>query len=101
MKGLTGAQILETLRKHDEALETYSVRRIALFGSYAKSEEMSASDIDFLVEFDKPTYDNFYDLIEYLENLFGKKVEVLTPIALETMRVPEVAERIRQSLVYA
>ena len=100
-QGLTGVQILESLREHDEPLKKYSVRRIALFGSYARSEETSASDIDFLVDFERPTYDNFYNLIEYLENLFGKKVEVLTPIALETMRVPEVAERIRQSLVYA
>jgi hypothetical protein len=97
---LTGAQILQTLREHDEALKRYAVQRIALFGSYAKGEETPESDIDFLVEFDKPTYDNFYNLIEYLEKLFGKKVEVLTPIALETMRVEEVAESIRQSLVY-
>ena len=97
---LTGVQILQTLRQHDEALKKYSVQRIALFGSYAKGEETPASDIDFLVEFDKPTYDNFYNLIEYLEKLFGKRVDVLTPIALETMRVEEVAESIRQSLVY-
>ena len=97
---LTGEEILQTLREHDETLKAYSVRRIALFGSYARSEETLTSDIDFLVEFDKPTYDNFYNLIEYMENLFGKRVEVLTPIALETMRVPEVAESIRESLVY-
>ena len=53
-----------------------------------------------MVEFEKPTYDNFYDLIVYLEKLFGRKVQVLTPIALETMRVKEVAQSIRDSLVY-
>ena len=69
---LTGAQILQTLREHNEALRRYSVRRIALFGSYAKGEETPASDIDFLVEFDRPTYDNFYNLIAHLEKLSGR-----------------------------
>ncbi len=97
---LTQAQILKALREHDEQLKEFSVRRIGLFGSYAKGGETDESDIDFLVEFEKPTYDNFYNLIEYLECLFGKRVEVLTPSALETMRVEEVAESIRESVVY-
>ena len=84
---LTRARILKTLRDHDEALKKYSVKRIGLFGSYARGEQKRGSDIDLLVEFEKPTYDNFYDLIVYLEKLFGRKVQVLTPIALETMRV--------------
>jgi len=97
---LSRTRILKTLREHDERLRAFSVRKIGLFGSYAKGNETDASDIDFLVEFEKPTYDNFYNLIEYLESLFGKRVEVLTPSALETMRVEEVAESIRQGVVY-
>jgi len=97
---LTRARILKALRDHDETLKKYSVRRIGLFGSYARGEQKRGSDIDLLVEFEKPTYDNFYDLIVYLEKLFGRKVQVLTPIALETMRVKEVAQSIRDSLVY-
>lgn len=98
---LTGERILQTLREHDRALRKYSVRRIALFGSYAKGKETASSDIDFLVEFDRPSCDNFFDLVEYLEGLFGQRVDVLTPIALDTMRVAEVAESIRESLIYA
>ena len=97
---LTRARILRILRDQEETLKKYSVKRIGLFGSYARGKQKSGSDIDFLVEFEKPTYDNFYDLIVYLEKLFGRKVQVLTPIALETMRVKEVAQSIRDSLVY-
>lgn len=97
---LTRAGILEALRDHEEVLKKYSVTRIGLFGSYARGEQNNGSDIDLLVEFERPTYDNFYDLIVYLEKLFGTRVEVLTPIALETMRVKEVADSIRESLVY-
>jgi len=97
---LTRARILKVLRDQEETLKKYSVKRIGLFGSYARGEQKRGSDIDLLVEFEKPTYDNFYDLIVYLEKLFGRKVQVLTPVALETMRVKEVAQSIRDSLVY-
>ena len=97
---LTRARILKTLRDHDDTLRRYSVKRIGLFGSYARGKQKRGSDIDFLVEFEKPTYDNFYELIVYLEKLFRRKVQVLTPSALETMRVKEVAQSIRDSVVY-
>jgi len=97
---LTRARILKALRGRDEALKKYSVKRIGLFGSYARGEQKRGSDIDFLVEFEKPTYDNFFDLIVYLEKLFGRKVEVLTPDAVNTIRVPEVAQSIKDSVIY-
>src|SRR3990170_8889430 len=97
---LTRARILKALRDHDETLQKYSVKRIGLFGSYARGKQKRGSDIDFLVEFEKPTYDNFYDLIVYLEKLFGRKVEVLTPDGVDSIRVPEVAQSIRDSVVY-
>jgi len=97
---LTRARILKILRDNDEALKKYSVKKIGLFGSYARGKQKRGSDIDLLVEFEKPTYDNFYDLIVYLEKVFRRKVQVLTPCALETMRVKEVAESIRNSVVY-
>jgi predicted nucleotidyltransferase len=98
---LTRARILKTLRDHDEALKRYSVKRIGLFGSYARGKQTRGSDIDFLVEFEQPTYDNFFNLIVYLEKLFGRKVEVLTPDGVDSIRVPEVAQSIRDSVVYA
>ena len=97
---LTRARILKMLREHGDVLEKYSVKRIGLFGSYARGKQKRGSDIDFLVEFEKPTYDNFYDLIVYLEKLFGRKVEVLTPDGVDSIRVPEVAQSIRDSVVY-
>ena len=85
---LTRARILKILRDQDETLKKYSVKRIGLFGSYARGKQRSGSDVDFLVEFEKPTYDNFFNLIEYLEELFGRKVEVLTPDGVASIRVP-------------
>jgi predicted nucleotidyltransferase len=98
---LTKALILKTLKKHDETLKQYSVKRIGLFGSYARGDQTAKSDIDFLVEFEKPTYDNFYSLCVFLEKVFKRKVEVLTPAAVDSIRVDEVARSIRDSVVYA
>jgi predicted nucleotidyltransferase len=97
---LTKAQILSALKKNDELLKQYSVRRIGLFGSYARGQQTPTSDIDFIVEFERPTYDNFYGLCVSLEKLFKRKVEVLTPDAVDSIRVDEVARSIRESVIY-
>jgi uncharacterized protein len=97
---LTGRQILKTLQKHKALLKKYSVKRIGLFGSYAQGSPTQKSDIDFLVEFEHSTYDNFLGLIRELEKLFGRKVEVLTPDGVDSIRVDEVRQSIRDSVVY-
>ena len=99
-KRLTRKEILSVLRKHEDALRQYSVKRIGLFGSYASGKQRRGSDIDFLVEFEQPTYDNFVGLIGHLEKTFRRKVEILTPDAVESIRVQEVAQSIRDSVVY-
>lgn len=91
---LTKAQILKELRKNDSRLRQYSVRRIGLFGSYARGQQKRGSDVDFLVEFNKPTYDNFYDLSVSLERMFGRRVEVVTPLGLSNRMKPFVEKEI-------
>lgn len=98
---LTRRQILTLLQKNKDSLRQYSVKRIGLFGSYAKGEHNRSSDIDLLVEFRRPTLDNFMGLIDYLEKLFGRKVDVLTPGGVDSIRVKGVAENIKKSVVYA
>ena len=75
---LTRTQILRTLDEHEELLRKYSVKRIGLFGSYARNQPRRGSDVDFLVEFEDPTYDNFYDLSVSLERLFRRRIELVT-----------------------
>jgi hypothetical protein len=41
------------------------------------------------------------DLSSYLEDLLGKKVDILTPASIETIRIKEVAEGIKRSVIYA
>jgi predicted nucleotidyltransferase len=108
-KDLTGKEILDILREHQDTLKKYKVRKIGLFGSYIKGEQKRKSDIDLLVEFDmtafdenfKGLFDNFMDLSSYLEKLFGKKVDILTPVSVDTIRIKEVSEEIKRSVIYA
>lgn len=98
--GLSRHAILSALRRNRLLLEKHAVRKAALFGSYARGRATAKSDIDLLVEFDPPTYDNFVGLMRDLERLFGRKVEILTPHGLESIRVKGIAESIRKSLAY-
>jgi uncharacterized protein len=81
---LNKKKIIETLQLHKEELEKYGVEKIGLFGSFARDEGTIDSDIDFLVSFkkEKKTFKNFMGLAFFLEELFRRKVEVVTPQGL-------------------
>ena len=73
---------------------------VGLFGSFAGGQQSADSDIDLLVEFARPTYDNFAGLTDELVRLFGRRVEIMTPDGLDSIRVPRVAEGIRKTFAY-
>lgn len=99
-KNLTSKEIIKILKEHRAILKKYDVKKIGLFGSYVKGEQKEDSDMDFIVEFEKPSFDNFMNLIFYLENLFGKKVDILTPDGVRSIRVKKVAEDIERDVSY-
>jgi predicted nucleotidyltransferase len=71
---------IDVLRSHEQEIkERFAIRRIGLFGSFVRGEEKETSDVDILVEFEKPTFRNFMNLAFFLEDLFGRKVDLLTP----------------------
>jgi predicted nucleotidyltransferase len=55
----------------------YGVRRIGLFGSYARGDNRADSDIDFFVELSEPRYDWMAGLQIYLEGLFGQRIGLI------------------------
>lgn len=75
---MTKEEIKNILSENKEILKRYKVKSIALFDSYVRNEQKKDSDIDFLVEFEQDTYSNFVNLIFALENLFKKKVAVVS-----------------------
>lgn len=98
---LTKEQVIQLLRENYPHLVTeYGVKRIGLFGSYAKGTPNEQSDVDVVVEFERPIGLKFIELTEYLETLFDRKVDVLTPAGLQAIRFGQVAQNIAESIVY-
>jgi predicted nucleotidyltransferase len=94
-------EIIRLIRKNYDILtKEYGVSRIGIFGSAAKGTMLEDSDLDLVVEFKKPIGLKFICFVEYLENLFGKKVDVITKAGIENIRVKEVSADIEKSLVY-
>jgi len=93
---MTKEDIKRTIEKNKEILEKYKVKSIALFGSYVRNEQKEDSDIDFLVEFEEPTYDNFINLVFILEDLLKKEVTVVTPSGMSPYILPYVLKEVEE-----
>jgi predicted nucleotidyltransferase len=78
--------------------EKYGVRILGIFGSYARGEETGISDIDILVEVERPIGLKFFELWDYLENILGVKVDLLTTGAVK--QKPLLWESIKEKLIY-
>ena len=61
----------------------YSVKEIGLFGSFSDETYTDESDIDLLVEFEKPIGWKFFSLEIYLEKIFNRKIDLVTKDALK------------------
>lgn len=78
------SDILNKLRELKPILsKEYAVKRIGLFGSFADNSADQNSDIDLLVELDKPIGWKFFSLEIYLEKVFGRKIDLVTKNALK------------------
>lgn len=90
--------VIEVLRNREgEIKEKFGVRRIGVFGSFARGEQKETSDVDILVEFDKPTFKNFMNLAFFLEDLFHRKVDLVTPNSLS----PYISPYVKKEVIWA
>jgi hypothetical protein len=92
-------KIKETLRAHKGELRNqFKVKEIGVFGSFVRGEQRKSSDIDILVEFEEPIgLLEFMDLEEYLSNMLGRKVDLVSKKSLK----PFIGEYIKKEVVYA
>jgi len=91
-------EILQILAEHREELKGFGVKSLALFGSAARGETRPGSDIDLLVDFERPVgLFEFVRLKLYLEKLLGRRVDLVT---LDAIR-PAMRERILREAVHA
>ncbi len=76
-------RILRVLAENREAIRGYGVKRLGLFGSRARDEPTEASDLDFVVEFERKSFDAYMDLKAYLEELFDAPVDLVLADAVK------------------
>ena len=69
--------IVKKLEENRDTILSFGVRQLGVFGSCARGEQTETSDLDFLVEFDDSTFDNYFDLKFFLEKLFGSPVDLV------------------------
>ncbi|QTA91361.1 nucleotidyltransferase family protein [Desulfonema magnum] len=98
---LTKEKITEKLReKYPYLVSEYGIKRIGLFGSYSKGEQTEDSDVDIIAEFERPIGLRFVEFAEYLEELLGKKTDILTPEGVRGIIVKRIAKDIEKSVSY-
>ena len=91
-------EIRKILADHRNELQTkFDVKNTALFGSYARGDNTPASDLDILVELNKPMGWEIVDLHEYLQKILGMKVDLVTKGAV--LRKQILWKSIREELV--
>ena len=94
---MTRRTVISRIRKHRAQLEKLGVKSLSLFGSVARGDATKNSDVDILVEFKgRATFDRYMDTKFYLEDLLGRKVDLVTPKAIK----PRMKPYIMQDLVH-
>ena len=74
---LNSEKIIEKIKKERKKLKIRGVKKIGLFGSFAKGKQNEKSDIDFLIEFRKINFENYIYILNLFEKMFGKKVDLV------------------------
>jgi predicted nucleotidyltransferase len=91
------ASLIQRLSNRSSEIKDFGVKQLGVFGSFAKDTNIHpGSDVDFLVEFEpeKKTYDNFMGLSFYLEDLLGRKIELVTPQSLSKYIGPHILKEV-------
>lgn len=85
------------IEKKSDLRTQYNVKKLGLFGSLVRGETQPASDIDILVEFDRPVgLFLFLELEDYLARLCGARIDLVSRKALK----PGIGERILREAVF-
>jgi len=89
-------EIKKLLIKNKRIIRKLGVKKIGLFGSVIHSRQKSGSDIDILVEFEKENekYKNLINLYFFLQDLFGKKIDLVTSNSISPYIAPYILREV-------
>ena len=89
-------RILKILRNNMTTIQSFGIMNIGVFGSYVRDMQENLSDLDLLIEFEsgKKSFDNFINLLNFLEDLLQIKVDLVTKEALSPHIEPNILEEV-------
>ena len=90
-------EILKSLEDNQGAIRSLGARSLALFGSCARGQETETSDLDFVVELEKNSFDSYMDLKDFLEKLFECRVDLVLANSIK----PRIRAKILGEAVHA
>jgi predicted nucleotidyltransferase len=90
-------EILKVIEENREKIKGFGVTSLGLFGSAVRGEAKDTSDLDFVVEFEKKTFDSYMGLKKFLEESFGCKVDLVIKDNIK----PRLRDPILKETVYA
>ncbi len=89
-------EVLQVLRDKQQTIRSLGVKRLGLFGSIVRGEGRATSDLDFLVELERNSFDSYMDLKFFLEDLFRCHVDL---VLTDTVK-PRLRDGILKETVY-
>jgi predicted nucleotidyltransferase len=90
------SDILRLLEVNRDKIRSFGVKRLGIFGSVARDEQTENSDVDVLVELEKETFRGYMGLLLFLEELFGRKVD----LAIRDSIKPRIKDRVLAETIY-
>jgi uncharacterized protein len=99
----TKEQVLTLLHEQQAELRRLGVKRCGIFGSFVRNASQDQSDVDILVEFEpgQKTFDHFMQLAFFLEDLFERKVDLITPESLSPYIGPHILREVEYAPISA
>jgi len=99
----TKQDVLRIVHQNRDRLKTLGVRKIGLFGSFVRGEQHPDSDIDLLVEFEagQKTFDAFMELSFLLEEVFQRRIELVTVESLSPYIGPHILKEVEYAALAA
>jgi hypothetical protein len=96
---LNKKNIIRSIHDNIGQIKGYGIKRIGIFGSFARSSQNNKSDIDVLVEFypEEKSFDNYMELKFFLEKLLRRKVDLVIKDAIK----PRIKRYILDEVLYA
>jgi uncharacterized protein len=92
----TKRDAVRIIKMHGSQIRSLGVNRLGLFGSFVHDNQKPESDVDLLVDFDprKKTFDNFFELSVLLEQILGRRIELVTRQSLSPIFGPYILNEV-------